>query len=771
MTAQNSPDDRGTTATEIHQPSKRQWYLALWFASISGNIAIVNRTNIAIAGNVPQNKLRGAIVPSKPFDLDKYIQTIGRWEDSSSNRWGSIYLGRGKIVDRQSIANLIPTPTSSQPTTIIPSSGLIAPKIIPSDRVQPDSTSWIFNGTPVNHLTTPAFSLSTESGSNRNPSQSLNSTLNLGGQTTESTDKAGIYHLDYRGTFSQIQTLRQSRQVVTDITQPSTLIGFRERLTLTADCILPGTPKNAQCSYLPGLVTDRRSINNNQQPTRIDLPSQFGEIVTPAALAAMKQPGFEAGANGQNLGIDLYFPNAGSQPGNKQSDRTIIDRREELRQTPALASARIHQAIRIGDREAAIGRTIRGNAYIQGNDNLAILAGFQFATESLPEAIPALPPATGKTSTINRNLLKTADLARLPENSFTLYHYGIGRAPHAPTKVAKITDIPAATYQGWWIGLSPVTSRSQTRQSSVQLTGPQQIVREFGVEGGGDAPNVNIRSIVNGVAFDARQLQNVYQQAYVTAYRQEATIYSQSKLTETTKYYPHFSYTGNITNSDAVFRYYAGAIVENNGLQIDGVKSYAGLDYSKVTDRGLSYGIGGTIYTNPNPEYHSYAIGNISQKIALSPNNSLNLGASINYVPDGQITVDKTLFQSTNSSVNLGANLNLDRFNFGIAQSLASQLPNSIAGADGKPFGNTLGLNLSVGVNDNLTIAGYWKPWSEEQIRSPYGISANLRLGKDPNSPSLSLGWNQNITDFGRDAGNRSLQQQDNIFTVLFKLK
>jgi hypothetical protein len=754
--SQNFHDAHATTATDFHHPSKRRWYLALWFASISGNsLLIINRTTIAIAGDIPQNKLRETIVPAESFDLDEYIKTIASLRiDSSPTK---------ATIERQFIANLIPTPTTSQPTTIIPSSRPIAPKIIPSNRVQPNTTTWIFNGTPVNHLTTPAFSLGTESGSNRNPLQSLNSILNLGGQTTEITDAQGIYNLDYRGTFSQIQTLRQSRQVLTDITQPSTLIGFRERLTLTADCILPGTPKTAQCSYLPGLVTDRSSINNNQQPTRINLPSQFGEIVTPASLAAIKQPGFEAGANGQNLGIDLYFPNAGSQPGNKQSDRTIIDRREELRQTPALSSARIHQTIRIGDREAAIGRTIRGNAYIQGDDNLGIFTGLQFATESLPEAIPALPPATGKTSTINRNLLKTADFARLPENSFTLYHYGIGRAPHAPTKVAKITDIPAANYQGWWIGLSPVIDRTQTRQSTVQLTGPQQIVREFGVEGGSDAANVNIRSTVNGVTFDARQLQNVYQQAYITAYQQDATIYSQSKLIETTKYYPHFSYTGNITNSDAVFRYYAGAIVENNGLQIDGVKTYAGLDYTQITDRGLSYGIGGAIYTNPNPEYHSYAIGNISQKIDLSPKNSLNLAASINYVPDGQITVDKTLFRSANSSINIGANLNLDRFNLGIAQSFASRLPNSI--------GDTFGMNLSVGINDNLSIAGYWKPWSEEQIRSPYGISANLRLGKDANSPSLSLGWNQNTTDFGRDAGNRSLQQQDNIFTVLFKLK
>jgi hypothetical protein len=741
---ENTNTDFQMQGSGLYSLYRRRWCLAIWFASISGiNLISTDGSNIAFASYVKEP-------PSDSFNLDEYLALIANLNPHS--------ILNPSAIESRSIAEKF-----NGNRIVITSSPIAIPKVLPKERVQPTTTNWIFNGIPVNHLTRQEFSIGSESGSSRNPLQTLNSIINLGGQTTEIVDDRGIYNLDYRGTFGQIQTLRQSRLVMTDTIQPSTIFGFRERLTLTADCTLPGTPTGSQCSYLPGLVTDRTSINNNQQPTRIDQPSQFGEVVTPASLAAIKQPGFASGANGQNLGIDLYFPNAGSQPGNAQSNTTSIDRREEFRQTPAISSGRIHQVIRIGDREAAIGRTIRGNAYIEGNGNLGILTGLQFATESLPEAIPALPPATGQVLRINRNLLKTADLARLPENSFTLYNYGIGRAPHAAPKVAKITDIPAATYQAWWIGLSPVIDRSQTSQTTVQFTGPQQVIRDLGEEGSGDAPNVNIRSAINGVTFDARQLQNVYQQAYVTTYQQDGTIYTQNKLTETTRYYPHFSYTGNITNSDAVFRYYAGAIVLNNGLQIDRVKTYVGLDYSQITDRGLTYSLGGMIYTSPDPEYHSYAIGNINQKISLSPKNSLNLAANINYVPDGQITVDKALFQSANSSINIGANLNVDRVSFGLTQSIASKLPNSI--------GNTLGVNLSIGLSDRLNIAGYWTPWNENAIRSPYGISANLRLGKDVNSPSLSLGWNQNLTDFGKDAGGRNLQQQDNVFTVLFKVK
>ena len=637
-------------------------------------------------------------------------------------------------------------------------------KVLPDKRVQPSTTRWIFNGSPVNHFTTQQLSVGGESGVNRTPVQSVNGLINFGGQTTEQTDASGIYRLDYRGTFGQIQTLRTSHQVITDIIQPSVMFGFRERLTLTGDCILPGTPVGSQCSYLPGLVTDRNSLDENQQPTRITQTSNFGEVVTPESLAAMRQPGFQSGANGQVLGADLYFPNAGLRAGNSQSREITVGRQEVFGQTPAIAVGRIHQTVVVNDREAAIGRTIRGNAYIQGDRNLLTFAGLQFATESLPEAIPSLAPATSnRPPSINRNLFKAPDLARIPENSFTLYQSGIARAPHSENLVAKITEIPAATYQGWWIGLSPVTSRQQENRSRVELTGPQKIVTEVGEEGG-IGNNVNIQAAINGVNFDARQLKNAYQQAYISVYNQDVTLFSSSKLTETTNYYPHVSYTGNITNSDSAFRYYLGAIVlAEPGLKIAGAKTYVGLDYSQITDRGLTYGLGGMVYTNPDPEYHSYAIGTVSQKFAFSPKNSFIVSGKVDYVPDGAAKIDRTLLQSANSSVSLGAVANFDRVSVGVSRAFASQLPNSIQ--------NSFSTSLSLRLTDHIGISGYWTPWNENAIRSPFGAGANFRLGNSPNSPVLNLGWSLNVTDFGRDLNNRSLQQQDNVFTASFQLR
>jgi hypothetical protein len=725
---------------------RNQWQFVL-LSIICGNLLTVCDPAFALDQTIP------SIFESESFNLDDYLELLTSLDFDQT--------APEPIQDRELSTDLF-TPISIPATKIATNAALPSPaRTLPNSRVQPNTTRWVFNGVPVNHLTSPELSFGNESGSNRNPLQSVNGAINLGGQTIEQTDAKGIYTLDYRGTFGQIQTLRKSHQVVTDVTQPSTMIGFRERLTLTGTCTLPGTPATSQCSYLPGLVTDRTSLNANQQPTRIDQPSQFGEVVTPASLTAIQQPGFQAGVNGQLLGVDLYFPNAGTQAGNGQSMTTIASRREEFQQTPAIAIGRIHQKIAVNDREAAIGRTIRGNAYIHGDQNLAISTGLQLATEALPEAIPALAAATSdRVPTINRNLFQAPDLARIPDRSFSLYHYGIAHAPHAASKVAKLTDIPPATYQGWWIGLSPVIARTQENRSRLQITGPQKIVNELGQEGGSGA-NVNVQSLVNGIQFDARQLQNVYQQAYVTIYNQDVTVFSNSKLTETTHYQPHFSYTGNITNSDAVFRYYAGALVPaESGLKIDRVNAYAGLDYSQVNDRGLTYGLGGMIYTSPDPEYHSYAIGSISQKFTLNPKNNLIVLANVNYVADGQLLVDRTLFQSANSSINLGASANLDRVSLGISQSFASSLPNSIQ--------NTLSTSLALRLTDNFGISGYWTPWNENPIRSPYGVSANLRLG---NSSSLSLGWSTNTTEFGRDPLNRAIEQHDRSFTVMLRVK
>lgn len=42
-----------------------------------------------------------------------------------------------------------------------------------------------------------------------------------------------------------------------------------------------------------------------------NLGSNVGDIVTPESLEFMKLPGFQRGANDQELGIDFFFPNPG----------------------------------------------------------------------------------------------------------------------------------------------------------------------------------------------------------------------------------------------------------------------------------------------------------------------------------------------------------------------------------------------------------------------------------------------------------------------------
>ena len=155
-----SPNDN--TDTDFHMEGsrlfRRRWYLAIWFASISGsNLIWSDRSNSAFASNANEP------LPAS-FNLDEYLAVIASLHPHSILNPSAIDLDL--IADRFNPSRIL-----------IPSSILIVPKVVPKDRVQPITTTWIFNGIPVNHLTSQEFKLGSESGSSRNSLQSLNSIL------------------------------------------------------------------------------------------------------------------------------------------------------------------------------------------------------------------------------------------------------------------------------------------------------------------------------------------------------------------------------------------------------------------------------------------------------------------------------------------------------------------------------------------------------------------------------------------------------------------
>ena len=169
----------------------------------------------------------------------------------------------------------------------------------------------------------------------------------------ESLTRDNIYTVDQKASYLQLRSVPLDRKVTTRTLEPKSLTGLEISMSLTADCIFPDTPNGEKCSYTPSIITDRNSIDSDfLVPTRISQTSQAGEIVKPETLALMERPGFQGGTSTQPIGLELYFPNAGAFPGNTQSQKTQIERKEENKYTALTINSRIRQVVKANDTEA-----------------------------------------------------------------------------------------------------------------------------------------------------------------------------------------------------------------------------------------------------------------------------------------------------------------------------------------------------------------------------------------------------------------------------------
>ena len=316
-----------------------------------------------------------------------------------------------------------PTPDSSQ--------YIIAPHVVPDAQINPFTTTLPLNGTSISHLTQSEALGGYNFGDSQNYNFVLDGVVKLKSSIRESLTRNNILTIDQRGTYAQLRTVRRFRKVDVTRKEPQTLTGLQIQLSLTAPCLGDTNASTAQCTYTPGLVTDRNSIDPQFLiPTRIEQTADIFDVVTPESLAAIELPGFQLGTNGQQVGIDLYFPNAGALPGNSQSNRTTIERRETIEDTPALTISKVRQIIKANDSEAVIARTIHGWTGILDDDNTGLNSVWQLGAYLLPDIEPQLEGGVNPVNNnINKNLFLAANNTRTPLNSFTVYQAGMGRSP------------------------------------------------------------------------------------------------------------------------------------------------------------------------------------------------------------------------------------------------------------------------------------------------------------------------------------------------------
>lgn len=627
---------------------------------------------------------------------------------------------------------------------------IIPPRVADEEKIQPRTTTIPLNGILINHLTKRQFGVGSSFGNNQNTSFDINTIVKLRGEVQENLTTNNIFTVDQSGEYLQLRTVRKSREINVNLTEPQTILGTELKLSITGSCILPGSNPDQICTYTPGL----RSADINADtltPNRISQTTTVGDVVELETLAAISQPGFQSGAvNGEEIGIDLFLPNTGSFVGNSTGDDLSINRREEINNTPVATYSRVRQIVKVNDREAIMGRTIRGFSFILNDDNTLLNTALQLGYNLLPDIVPNIASSENRVnSNVNNNLFLAANNARLPANSFTAYHGGIAKAESVPPQATNLSEVPAATFNGIWLGASPIVKRSSNIITSFQEISPLTVLSSGGGEGGFDS-DVSFISLINNQEFSTANLDNYYSQVYVTIFNQEVNNVSSNRYREETEYVPHLSFTGNITGTRQALRYYTGVI------GAESIKAYGGLDFTRNTANGWNFSGGVIGYVNPDVDYYSQVTGSVGKRFPLSGNNSLVLSTGVNYAFDRETRSNDFV-----NSITLRGRVNLGNVWFGVTNYFGDILPDAIQ--------NTLVTSVGIQFSNNFSLSAYYNPINQNSARSLYGAGARLRLGTNQNSPTLNLSWRNNEYDYGRNNPNLELKTNENVFKVFLR--
>ncbi len=648
---------------------------------------------------------------------------------------------------------LINAPTAPQPASIQDPRFILPPRELAPQQVDPFSTQYILNGDKISHLTPTVAKSGFESGNFRTSDLNFNVYQILRADNIQSVTTDSVVRVNSHIESVGVRTIAQTRQVTTNTIKPQTLLGVRQQISLSANC---RDNSGQTCTYLPGIAIDESTIDSRKlQPTGVKINSQYGDVISPASVAAIAQPGFQSGANGQQFGIDLYLPALGlvTTPWSQTAPATGM-RREDLNAAVAINATRMERDFATNGVESTLSQTIRSINYINGDRHQLLNLAVQALGQILPAAqIGIAPGQPGAKIVVNPNLYRAANAIRIPDSSQTVYQTGSGAAP---SRGQDPNTLPGASHQAVWIGLSPVVERTFVKDYYYVTRTPAQIVNSNGGEAG-----VPVAVNLNNFGFNSDSLQNPYSQGYLTLYNRNVDRYDLETLSQRTDYYPHISFTGVNMSENSLWRYYTGAIATIGSSSP--IKAYIGGDYSTANKQGLTLGLGGIGYLNPDPEYASQLFASTSQSIRLgaNPRHNLRVGMNANYIMNGTVTVQSIPVRSSQSYINAGITVELDDVSIGGTQFFGNLLPDSTES-------KTL-FNVGWKITQGLNVGVFYTAADRNVSTNPYGASLSLALDPGANSV-LSLGWNAAEIDFRRTLGANANIYRDNTLSVSVRL-
>ena len=646
------------------------------------------------------------------------------------------------------------TPVSPQPNQ--DPRFIIAPQKLDDRAVDPFSTQFVLNGNKISHLTTTFANTGYESGNFRTSDLSFDVQKLIGAKNVQSVTTDRVVRVNSQLEVGGIRSVAQQQDISVAVAQPQTLLGFRQQISLDANCL---DDSGRTCTYLPGIKIDDSVIDRQKlQPTGVKITSQFGDVISPAAVAAIRAPGFQGGATGdeKSYGIDLNLPAVGLvDPPAGTAIALNGERQEKISSGIAVNYAKLNQDFATNGQESTLSRTTRALNYINGDRNQLVNLAVNALGQVLPDFQARIAPgAAGAKIVVNPNLYRAANAVRIPDSSLTVYQSGTG---YAASRGSDPRIPPAASHQALWVGLSPVVEREVVKDYRYITLRDPRVVSTGGGEGGSVPVSINL----NNFGFNSGGLQNAYGQGYVTVFNRDVSRIDVETIRQRTDYYPHLSYTGTNLSENTLWRYFTGAIV-NAGFEpktTKNIKAYLGTDYSVVNPRGLSFSLGGIGYVNPDPEHATQLFANANQSIPLGSNlrNNLVVGANANYIVDGVTTIQSLPVRSAQSFVNAGLAINLGDISIGGTQFIGNLLPESV---ESKTI-----VNAGWKISDRLKVGGFLSLFDRNVSKNPFGASLSYDL--DPNANStLYIGWNAAEIDFRRTLGPTANTYKDNTVSV-----
>ncbi len=705
---------------------------------------------------------------------------IGPCPRSPARDW--LMLGRGPHVRGLALGLgvlLTTSPLVAQPLAVDPNDPAAViggrpdrpSEPLPAARqVAPLTTSLTLNDVPIDHRTAWDLSLGAVGGDGRNTSPVARGTVRLQGELRERKED-NLYLREQEGWYGQVISFNRVRDITLTETAPVDVIGFRLRYSLTGTCALPGHAEGTYCTYTPGLSVDPNSLDPDLLlPTRFVNDSYFGTEVDAADLDAIRQPGWQRGApGGMKIGLDLDIPNSGYVPNAARRGEARMTRRENDEIGGVLALSKVRQQLMSNDQGAVLSRTIRGLALPSDHDWNERTLGWQALAWLLPALKADLQANEDKAyPRINNNLFLAANNVRRPADSLTLYESGVGRVVHAKGAVTRFADVPWATYNAIWLGLSPVVNRVQTNRLRLQTLGPRATTSSTFNQGGDEdalsqMADVTQITSLGGITsqLDVHLLQDPFLQLGLDFTIQAANLIRTSELVETTRYVPNFSLTGTWTGAEQVLRYFAGAM-EGEDPDNFRVNGYLGGDWTYNGGNGWRAQLGAIGYTEPNYDYFSEARGSLAKSLQLPKDTKLTLGAFASHAFDRPGDYENFVLDYDASRLDLSARVERGGLSLSLIQGLDQVLPDSRAQS------TTLG--FSYRVSPRLDLSGLYTPTSKQTSYVVGQAGIGWRPFDHSTNPTLRLQWTRIKYNWYENIYRDELSTTEDVLMLVFKM-